>query len=134
MPVRRVLAADGLHPSFEAVALLERHYQQIIMKNDNQEPAGRSDSPPTIRIPDADDIGSRASPNTVHCGTQSTATIPRAPQSPYANLRQTNSSLRGDRTPQRCHPTSIRQKWHPSREPSRPRSAPYRSGAEPRRI
>ncbi|KAG0436837.1 hypothetical protein HPB47_017734, partial [Ixodes persulcatus] len=48
MPVRRVLAADGLHPSFVGVAVLALHYQQIIMKNSNQEPAGWSDTPPTM--------------------------------------------------------------------------------------
>ncbi|KAG0422446.1 hypothetical protein HPB47_001727 [Ixodes persulcatus] len=134
MPARRVLAADGVHPSFEGVALLALHYQQVIMKNTKQEPAGWSDTPPTIRIPDAADTGSHASPDKVYCDTLSTSTLPRTPQSSDVNLRQRKSSLRDDHTPQRCNPTSPRQYGtRPENQDAAPHlrpSAPVQSSVE----
>ncbi|KAG0433111.1 hypothetical protein HPB47_020217 [Ixodes persulcatus] len=134
MPARRVLAADGVHPSFEGVALLALHYQQVIMKNTKQEPAGWSDTPPTIRIPDAADTGSHASPDKVYCDTLSTSTMPRTPQSSDVNLRQRKSSLRDDHTPQRCNPTSPRQYGtRPENQDAAPHlrpSAPVQSSVE----
>ncbi|KAG0437002.1 hypothetical protein HPB47_017658 [Ixodes persulcatus] len=62
MPALRVLAADGLHPSFEGVALLALHLQNIIMQNKEQGPTGWSDTPRATRTPESAGSGSPASP------------------------------------------------------------------------
>ncbi|KAG0425862.1 hypothetical protein HPB47_026987 [Ixodes persulcatus] len=99
MPARRVLAADGLHPSFEGVALLALHLQNIIMQNKEQGPTGWSDTPRATRTPES--AGSRrpASPNTERGGTQPTNTTSQDSQPPATGSQRRSTPPAEARSP-----------------------------------
>lgn len=99
MPARRVLAADGLHPSFEGVALLALHYQIATMKNGNRQPAGWSATVPSTGPSDEAGSDNATSPNETRTDEQSTDVGFQQPRSPLASSHRRSTSLTDTRSP-----------------------------------